>query len=78
MHVLTLLFQSGSATVSCLVLLTLGDSQGGRAGLVRDNFDRTVIGQINFDAILLKELGGFGKVNILAVTLVREDEDHIL
>ena len=53
-------------------------ARGVGAKSVRDNFDRKVIGQINFDAKLLKELGGFGKVNRLAVTLVREDEDHIL
>lgn len=53
-------------------------ARGVGASLVKDNFDRTILGQINFDGKLLKELGGFGKVHRLAVTLVREDEDHIL
>ena len=53
-------------------------SQKAGANVVKDSFDRTRIGQINFDAKLLKELGGFGKCDRLVVTLTREDEDQIL
>ena len=36
------------------------------------------MGQINFDGKLMKDLGGFGKVNILAVVLVKEIENKLL
>ena len=36
------------------------------------------VGQINFDGKLLADLGGFGKVNRLAVVLVQEEENKIL
>ena len=35
-------------------------------------------GQVNFDGKLLKDLGGFDKVNRLAVVLVQEEENQIL
>ena len=34
--------------------------------------------QINFDGKLLPSLGGFGKVNRLAVVLVQDEENKIL
>ena len=36
------------------------------------------MGQINFDGKLLADLGGFGKVNRLAVVLIQEEENKIL
>ena len=35
-------------------------------------------GQINFDGKLLTDLGGFGKVNRLAVVIVQEAENQLL
>ena len=37
-----------------------------------------IYGQVNFDGMLLHDLGGFEKINRLAVVLVQEEENQIL
>ena len=48
-----------------------------KAAVIRRNFSCQT-GQVNFDGKLLAELGGFWKVNRLAVILIQEDNSHIL
>ena len=47
------------------------------AGSIKQNFTCSV-GQINFDGKLMKNLGGYGKTNRLAVVLVTEAETKLL
>ena len=48
-----------------------------KAASIKKNFNCSV-GQINLDGKLLSDLGGFGKVNRLAVVLVQEQDNKIL
>ena len=47
------------------------------AAITRRNF-YCQTGKVNFDGKLLAELGGFGKVNRLAVILIQEDENQMI
>ncbi|KAL5247223.1 hypothetical protein ACHWQZ_G019171 [Mnemiopsis leidyi] len=55
----------------------LFDISANQASSIKDNFTCNY-GQIHFDWKLLSDLGGFGKVNRLAVVLVQEEENKIL